>query len=181
MKIATYSNHHFLPFWHNPQKPDGFFDPNNLNDWTFVEKKETKPAIEHWVMPILNGLFSINLPGVMAHMSIIFDSKKKIIETPKRVWVQITTEVLDFDGVPVIIKDDVDDVAVESLWGGDNGTYSPFDFLKDGYNEEEVKTPGFWAKFFLERLQEQKREAIYVSENARAEAEKILKKYSVIK
>lgn len=187
MKVALYNGHHRLPFWHSPSNPNCLFDPSILGDWIF-KKNEAKdgkwvenkyPAVEHSIMPILNGLIALELPGVMAHVSIIFDAKEKIVEYSKRAWVQLTTEPSENDanGLPVIVKDDI--VQVEHLWGGDNGTYSPYDFLdKDG--SEKSNTAEFWTAFFLKKLRETKEEACKEAEEARTEAEHVLQKYSII-
>ena len=187
MKVALYSSHHSLPFWHTPAHPDGFYNPANLDGWTFrareAEEEDEKafPATEHWVMPILNGLFTLDLPGVMAHVSMRFDFRNKEISAPKRVWVQITTEATEevVEGVPLVVNGD--GVQVSHLWGGDNGTYHPFQLLeKKDYESDEAKTPEFWTAFFLGKLQLAKKEACQEANEARAEAERVENLYSII-
>jgi len=189
MKVALYSSHHFLPFWHTPQNPDGIYNPANLNDWRFLareaEEEDVKafPANEHWVMPILNGLFSLDLPGVMAHVSMIFNFREKVISVPKRVWVQITTEASEqtAEGLPIVVKDD--EVQVKNLWGGDNKTYNPFQLLDKEKSIDEIGKrlmSEFWTTFFLEKLQQTKKQTSQEANEARAEAERVEKLYSII-
>jgi|GEM_PF-6264649 len=184
MKVATYSDHHFLPFWHSPKNPNGFFDPNAISEWTCEgygidgkDVQKNRPATEHYIMPVLMGLFFLDLPGVMAHVSMIFDHEKRTIDSPKRIWVQITTEPKEWDDTP-IVKDNK--VQVEHLWGGDNKTYNPFGFLKIDADEKEIHTSEFWIKFFLSKLKEEKEEVCRLTNEARSEAELVEKRYSVI-
>lgn len=167
MKVALYNSHHQLPFWHRPKNPYGIFDSTLLNmlpDWTYKKDEwdeehycqKTGPATEHYMLPVLNGLLALNLPGVMAHVSLCFDSNKKAVYSPKRVWVQITTEsaLTDANGLPVVVQEN-GGVAVTHLWGGDNGTYTPYQLLGKEPVEGET-TPEFWTKFFLDQLREVK-------------------------
>jgi hypothetical protein len=184
MKVALYPSHHCLPFWHEPANPEILFDPSALEGWTYeknngFEKGEVRPATELHVMAVLNGLFALEIPGVMAHTSIIFNPQKKSVSFPKRVWVQITTEPSEEDesGLPVVVKDGK--VQVMHLWGGDNRTYTPFELLGNRPVEGE-KTPEFWTKFFLAKLREAKKAACEDAEKTRSKAERILKSYSTV-
>lgn len=187
MKVALYSSHHSLPFWHSPRNPDGIYNPSMLGGWTFkareAEEDDAKifSATEHWVMPVLNGLFVLNLPGVMAHVSMFFDFKEKRISAPKRVWVQITTVTATetAEGIPIVVIDDK--VQVKHLWGGDNKTYNPFQLLGKEKSEEEIaKRHEFWMAFFLEKLQQTKKSVCQEATDARVEAERVEKLYSII-
>lgn len=191
MKVAMYRSHHELPFWGGKHNPNCLFDPSILVDWTFeksvsavvdgvdcVVDKEF-PASENILMPILNGLLAINMLGVMANVSLFFDHEKKSIVVPKRVWVQISTEPEEKDeqGLPIVVKDGV--VQVSHLWGGDNGTCSPFELLGKELVEEK-NTPEFWTKFFVEKLCEAKKKALEEANEIIVEATKTLRCYSVI-
>ncbi|MCX6701712.1 MAG: hypothetical protein NTX96_00765 [Candidatus Zambryskibacteria bacterium] len=158
MKVALYSHHHCLPFWHSPSQPDIMFDPETMADWKMEivcdaalpgQTRLREISIkEIWAWPLLLGLVSIDLP-IMAHVSIRFNDGK--VEFPKRVWVQITTlpETTGADGLPVVV-DGNGDVQVKLLWGRDNGTYSPNELL-DVSNEKRM-IPDTWHHFFHTKL-----------------------------
>ena len=103
MKVAIYPSHRSLPFWHKPENPTGLFNFASLQTWTWEVRGEGEqagqmvklPAQEHWIMPVLNGLASLNLPGVMAHVSFVLDPETSSVSCPKRIWVQITTDATD--------------------------------------------------------------------------------------
>ena len=190
MKVGVYSYHHYLPFWHSPKNPDGMFNPTMLEGWTYQKRNGPPgtpgyvhcPAVEHWIVPILNGLFSLQLKA-MAHVSIIFDFEKQMISLPKRVWVQITTEPKEqttntTGNIPIVAKDGI--VQVEHLWGGDNKTYHPYQLLDKNMDEETTKSPVFWEQFFLSKLCQAKANAVQEAEDAIAMAREILETYSVI-
>jgi hypothetical protein len=179
MQIALYSDHHHLPFWRGPRNPERLFDPNALEGWTYRKREwddatgdyKKGPVLEHFVMPVLNGLLALHMPGIMAHVSLIFKDDEKLVVTPKRVWVQITTEPAEKDdrGLPIVVKNGI--VQVLHLWGGDNGTSTPYGFL-DKHPTKEEDTPQFWTNFFLGELRESKQKAHEEAEEARARAQR---------
>ena len=187
MKVALYNDHHSLPFWHSPKKPVCLYDPDTLRDWVFKRDEiedgrwieRIYPANEHSMIPILDGIRALELPGVMAHVSVIFDTDEKTIRYSKRAWVQFTTEPSETDanGIPIVVKENV--VQVEHLWGGDNRVYSPYDFLSKDIPKESV-TSEFWTAFFLNKLRKAKERAFKDAEEAQAKAERLIRRYSLI-
>lgn len=185
MKVATYDHHHLLPFWHTPVNPEYLFKKSDLNGWTYLgrvhqDKPMTKlPALEHWIMPVFDGLVLLDLP-VMAHVSFVFDEEKRMIERPKRIWVQISTEPIEWTEteLPIIVKEGK--VQVESLWSCADTSYDPFNLLPYGYDQEKAKTPEFWRDFFHAQLLQAKAEAIKEVNEAMAEAERLVRAYAVI-
>lgn len=178
MKIVLYSSHNCLPFSLYPSDPDGLFDPNILEGWTCSEEWDEvkkcsakKPAREHPMIPVLEGLHALELPGAMAHVSIIFDPINKTVNWAKRSWVQITTETgeLDKRGIPVIVRDGK--VQVSCLWCCDRTIYSPYELL-DEASRAHANTPEFWTDFFLGMLRAETKKARDKAEEAKCEAEK---------
>ena len=154
MKIALYTSHHRLPFWdsHTPCIPYAMYNPDMIKEYVVHDAEDKAcPAEECWIMPILNGLFSIEIPDILAHVSYIFNSENKTLENPRRVWVQITTEASEYDanGVPIVEKDG--SIQVQHLWGGDNGTYTPYQLLEKELQDSN-QSPEFWNEFFTQKL-----------------------------
>jgi hypothetical protein len=188
MKVALYNSHHKLPFWREPGNPTCLFDPAILDGWIYEDDEieegmwgtKEKPIAEHFMFPVLNGLLAIDLPGVMAHVSLIFDTEKKIMSCPKRVWVQITTEPSKEDeaGLPIIVKEGI--VQVEDLYGEDGDSYTPYQLLEKDPAEGE-DTADIWTAFFLRKLHEKKEEACAKANDEIAKNRCILQKYSLIK
>lgn len=179
MKVALYKSHHSLPFWHSPENPYGLFNPDILHDWSYQHYGEVcgkNPATEHFMMPVLNGLLALDIPGALANVSIIFDTEKKLIFPPSRdrYWIQITTEPKKWKkGLPVVVNKN-GKVKVYDLWGGDNGTYDPYQLIKE--TPKELHSAKFWTKFFLNRLRETKKKI----EKKAKEATEELRIYSII-
>jgi hypothetical protein len=174
MDVALYFSHYSLPFWEKPENPYGFYEPSIIKGWTFMEGGDGRvfPAETHFMLPVLNGLYRLELPGVMAHVSFILDFKEKTIISPLQTWVQITTEAKEKDekGVSVVVKDGF--VQVKSLWGRENRTENSFDFLESHQKlQGDPRTEEFWADFFLKRLREKKAIAYEKAKKALAEAE----------
>ncbi|MBT6691078.1 hypothetical protein HOB10_01950 [Candidatus Parcubacteria bacterium] len=179
MKVALYTSHHSLPFWHDPKNPYALFDPKAIEGWTCDSKNGVLPAEEHSVMPILNGLLALDIPGATAHVSIILNPHENTVEYGHRCWVQITTEAeeIDNDDLPIVVREG--EVLVAHLWGGDNATYTPYQLLDKDPVEGE-RTPDFWAKFFLEKLQTTKERACKRARSKISEAEETLRYYDLI-
>lgn len=190
MKVALYSGHHSLPFWHNPKQPEILFDESmadknvvfevfesiDENRGRFVTKEV--PAKDFWIWPILKGLLDIDLQ-LLAHVSILFDRHTETFSLPRRVWIQISTlpNEVDQNGIPVVILDGK--VQVEHLWGGDNGTYTPYQLLgrKPVDNEQ---TPEFWTQYFSEQLVKAKQAAVREADKAVKETASIADKYAAV-
>lgn len=178
MKVALYPHHHALPFWHSPEQPKIIFDPAVMADWTHTFEewdkdqgkhvKKTVPLKDHWMWPVLMGLHSLDIPSAMAHVSVYFNKKTRTFELPKRKWVQISTlpQKTNTQGIPVVVSKGK--VTVEHMWGGDNGTYTPYQLLSKETVEGE-QTPEFWTNFFLTQLRETKKK---ITEKATATIQK---------
>lgn len=178
MKIALYKHHHELPFWHDPYNPYALFDPTVVEDWICKDRDGDFLAKDHLIMHVLKGLLALDIPGVMAHVSFIIDVDLQTVKSPKRCWVQITTQAAknDDDGLPIVIRDNK--VQVTHLWGGDNGTYSPYGLLPD--ERDEHLTAEFWTNFFLEKLRKRSAEARQEAREAIDEAKKTIQAYNLI-
>lgn len=160
MKVYTYSSHHDLPFWRCPTNPNWIFDPNAIEGWTLTDDSKVPagqiPIEKHWVIPILNGLLKVDAPGLVANVSMAFDTQKKMILPTHRCWVQITTEPKNVaeNGMPEVVKDGV--VQVEGVWGSDNGTRTPYDWIQDmDWNPKKLPDSDFWQGFFVTKLNQQ--------------------------
>lgn len=160
MQVALYPNHHALPFWHNPAQPKIMFDPADMADWSHHYREDCEVVTvllkDHWAWPVLMGLHLLDIPSVMAHISISFDKKKRTFDLPKRKWVQISTlpQKTNAQGIPIVVSRGK--VKVQHMWGGDNGTYTPYQLLGKETVEGE-QTPEFWTNFFLTQLRETKK------------------------
>jgi len=176
MLIALYHSHHSLPFWHSPENPYAIYRDRILESFKFRPWDNYPTDKSHPMEPIINGLHKIDLP-VLANVSLSLNYSKMVINSTKRYWVQITTLPNSFDEerVPIILEKNI--VQVEHLWGGDNGTYSPLNFLPDYRSSfNEITTPEFWAIFFLQKLFEEKNKAL----NSLIDAQRESAKYDII-
>lgn len=161
MKILFYNDHHDLPFWHQPSQSSILFDPEKMSNYlqrSFAQseinsKKITLKETELW--PVLMGLHELNLYNTLAHVSLVFIKGLEYFDYPKRVWIQISTYPEEQnEGIPLILKDGK--VNVTSLWGIDNGTYSPLNLVGSSIDKEELKTSLFWSKFFRAKILEER-------------------------
>lgn len=170
MKVLLYADHHHLPFWGGQEQSTLLFDPVVLATWV-VQKwtpghhltsdgcstshawrpdPKAPSATENYMWPILCGLHALDLP-FLAHVSSPFMGGQ--VKSLKRAWVQFSNAPdQEIDGVPQCIVEGK--AIVSCLWGRDNETYSPYDFLKVTEVLPEHKTPDFWSSFFLGVLQE---------------------------
>lgn len=179
MKILLYSSHHYLPFWHpSPIQPKELFDPKIHGRWILAAGGGTQSIVKSWIWPVLIGLHRIDIP-VLAHVSAFRDFERQgLWHHAYRTWVQITTLPPDVndDGIPITIKNNK--VIVDHLWGGDNGTYTPYELLDEGKRQLSLENsrPEFWHDFFIKRLKATK---VTVTNEVRLALEKA-KSYSVI-
>lgn len=163
MKVLIYHNHHHLPFWHKPANPDCIYVPGMLEGWMYnpASWKETEPFYEFQMIPVLNALHQLEIPGIMAHVSVIFDAEKKMVSSAHRCWVQFSTEPMENDpntGIPIVVKDGK--VTVHSVLTQADG-YWPHDYY---LGDAKLKCPGptdpgavgFWKDAFTKRLREEK-------------------------
>lgn len=170
MLTALYRSHHELPFWDGDTNPFDVFQPekHKLLPWKGKEIIDGNSIIgnetitleqERYLFSLLSGLHNVQTNEMMAHVSGL--CKCQFAEHgwwhyEKRVWVQITTKPNEFtpDGIP-IVYDMVGKrkMEIKSIWGGDNGTYSPYSFfLKDDLREKAANDPKIWERFFVEQL-----------------------------
>lgn len=181
MLIALHNNHYFLPFWHNPQQPKELFDPEVhsklLINLILAGRGAQMPVTESWIWPILQGIHDINIPA-MAHVSAFCGCRKDgTWHFPERVWVQITTLPKEYvDNIPLVVKDK--EVLVEHLWGRDNGTYTPYDFLPDDQRNTKHSSI-FWKKFFKISLREEEDDAKEKANVALWEATDVAHRYQM--
>lgn len=196
MLVALYSNHHHLPFYQGQKPlPQEVFDPEVHGKRVLTRHAETsweqkQVVSEDWLWPILIGLHQINWP-IMAHVSAFRE-----YEDPHewhychRVWVQITTlaEEKNEQGIPITVRPKSEgaeevEILVKHLWGSDNGTHTPYEFvLLKGQQEAppELRLPAFWRDFFMQKLRETKAELGEIHAAAVKEAAVNAELYSVI-
>lgn len=179
MKIALYEDHHGLPFWGGKEQPKELFDPEIHAARTLtLNKSESQRASENWIWPILMGIHAIKIP-ILAHVSAFCSCLGGgKWHFSKRIWVQFTNlpEVC-IDGVPLIFENG--SVKVQQLWGGDNRTYSPNDFLPENERATE-KTEIFWQTFFEKELRAKKKSVLENARAAQRNAEELEKLFSVV-
>lgn len=173
MLIALYSNHHHLPFWHNTGKPYALFSENFFKEkkpWGKPHKAEGTTELvqdfltkENPVSVFLLGLQKVKADHLMAHVSAFCNTCAggEHYHYPHRVWVQISTRpktgYRTFNDPLANILSGLhnlkNEVLVDHVWGGDNQTYGPFEFIKDGKLRERSKSePELWTRFFIEKL-----------------------------
>jgi hypothetical protein len=159
MLIALYASHHQLPFWHSPEQPTEVFNPKRHGRRRLTLSDETPLVRNSFIWPVLMGLHAIDRP-LMAHVSAFCNcGSRGKWHFPKRVWIQITTlpSWKSQLGIPVTVVDGK--TVVKHIWGGDNGTYTPFQLLGKQPVEGENTVP-FWEHFFEQKLQEARAEAL---------------------
>lgn len=172
MLIALHRTHHTLPFWHNPQQAKEVFDPERHGQRELTFRDGPVPVKETWIWPLLKGLHDVEMP-VMAHVSAFCNcGDEGTWHFPKRIWVQITTLPTEKDdqGVPVTIRGE--ERTVKGLWGYDNGTYTPYEFLdKENQKFDKSKhTAEFWRNFFVEKMRAVRADAQEEAVGAREKA-----------
>lgn len=187
MIIGLYKDHHQLPFWHSPKLPFELFSPeiHGARVFTFYhgsDREEKQPVPESWIWPVLMGLHMLEIHA-MAHVSTFCDHEgPDIWHYPKRVWVQISTlpDVVNEAGIPVTVVEGK--TVVQGLWGWDNGTYTPYEFLPEDQRKStpENSQPEFWRDFFLAQLKGVKIATTSAHSKAVAEAEAAKKLLAVI-
>src|SRR3989344_5018844 len=155
MKTALYPDHHCLPFWRKPTQPTILFNEIKLASYAKkgTDEKNILLASQSDIWPVLLGLNRLQVPA-MAHVSIVFDPKTYTFDQCKRMWVQISElpEQNDENGIPLVVNEGK--VQVSCLWGIDNGTRSPLDFLseEEWKDDSKKKSPEFWANLFGKKL-----------------------------
>lgn len=180
MEVALYKDHHDLPFWHEPRQPWGMFDIKMVDWLTNIGSDDYLKVVQNLMWPILLGLHYIDQPNIMAHVSFFcFHPKKKRHLYMKRYWVQFTTipKKRTKTGKPIIVRGKK--VQVVHLWGGDNGTYAPTEFL----SEDERKNAGratFWQQFFMRQLKQAARAKTKQAKKDIAEAQAVIDLYKNI-
>lgn len=159
--VALYRSHHDLPFWSGPGNPYAIFIPDRykniaIENYLGAGRIHTRQGLtsSHYMFPILMGLLNLDLPKIMAHVSINFDRKNNGLVYTKRIWIQLTTipheYELDGNTLPIVVRNGK--VMVDSLCLTDNQTHSPLQFLGDEVVPGE-ETSTFWTNFFRAKLQ----------------------------
>lgn len=190
MLIALYQSHHQLPFWGGETNPFDIFKPEKYKDLPFegptivenntiIGNETITLEKEKYFFSFLSGLHNIKANNLMAHVSGLCRCKFKkegYWHYEKRIWVQITTLSKSFteDSIP-IVYDMLGKLNQEviSVWGGDNGTYSPYGFFNEKLQEKAANDPKIWERFFVEQLDLD--ETLRVAKDNFRAAEEILK------
>lgn len=183
MKVALYNGDNDLPFWRSPANPNMLFNPKKLRGWRWYDNRvginKIYPANKCPLLRVLKGLYAIELPGVMVHVSIKFEPETKTIYEPTKFGVQISTEPEMFDkfGLPVVVQIGI--VQVLKLWAGDADSCTQFDILK---SEQLADQPPqeFWTLYFTQELQEERRDAFAKAKMQIFQAGELKKLYSLI-
>lgn len=165
MKVALYQDHHELPFGRVTTKnPTLVYTPGLFNDWTYKKsfpaviegidclQGKIISAIDYWAVPFLDGLCLIDIPGIMAHVSLGVSPEENRIIGSKRNWIQITTATKrnNADGLPIVVSGTK--VKVKLIWAsGMDDSYSPYSLLEKN-SPKEKDTPKFWKLFFFNEL-----------------------------
>lgn len=146
MIIGLYANHHHLPFWrpggHNPVCE---FDPIM---WRFGRTEEGTLLKDSVFWAFLVALHELDAPGLMANVSMGVSIEGRAWWVPHRAWVQITTLPERKDGVLQVVRSG--QLNVIHVWGGDNGTHGPWEWIKGKPKWSEKD----WTTFFTEALKE---------------------------
>jgi hypothetical protein len=165
MNIALYRSHHQLPFWRSSwTNPYMMINPHALDaqGWWWQQDGDVKsPASTYFLMPVLQGLYNLHVEGVFAHVSLNLDQETFRIQGAHRVWVQLTTIPKKWvGGLPVVFNEETKPTVLH-LWGGDNSTSTPFDWVRDEQQQIDPKSynADFWSEFFLGKLQATKQHA----------------------
>ncbi len=175
MLVALYQSHHELPWWGGKTNPFDIFSPevhrtfpfkggpkteevNSQTDRTVLGYEKITLGESKHLFSFLSGLHAVETDHLMAHVSAMCSCE---LETkgwwhyPKRIWVQITTRPDEFaKGLP-IVYDMVGKLKQEirHVWGGDNGTHSPYEFFStEEMQERASNNPDIWTRFFVEQL-----------------------------
>jgi hypothetical protein len=180
MKVAFCGTHHNLPFADSARNPNLVFDPSMFLDWqSHIDAVDRYgPLSEHWVSPMLQGLSMIEMPGVMAHISLLARPGNKVLVIPYRVWINVTTEPTETgeNGMPIVLKDGVPQVSY--LWSSsEKHQTSPLGFLK---NVNDNMPAEFWRELFSREIREKKTKVVADAEQKIAKANALIASYSVI-
>lgn len=186
MEVALYESHHLFPFGNPDQKsnPNAMYNREEWTDWTVSEDPEKDPpmpALEHWMIPILDGLAALEFPGAMALVSFNVDPQQNlVIADTSRKWIQIITapETKDEQGIPQIIKED-NTTTCEILWASprESRIDDPWDMItpEQRKNRDLTSNPLFWREFFQQALLQTQEEAKQNAQQVKQEAEAAIK------
>lgn len=162
MRVALYENCEQLPQWGSKLMHLRLFEPEKFQEWTYEDinedgkEKIVGPISEYRMMPLLMGLHQLDIPGVMAHVSLHVNEHAKKVSSPFEtsdrygyIWVRITTDPGSTNEKLAI------------LWGNDNDYYyfnhestrrraqTPFDLLE---HSSAGMTAPLWGEFFRAKL-----------------------------
>jgi hypothetical protein len=151
MEVVFYPSHYNLPFTRNVHaracQPMSFFNPIVMRSW--VERRSGLVAMSNSIWPVLLGLYNLDSPEMLAHVSANFwDGRYSL---PSKTWVQISTVtgIFDVKSIPLVVRDGK--VLVDHLWGGDNGTITPYQLPENDLIRKNKES--FWEDYFYEELE----------------------------
>lgn len=154
MKIALYGTvgsadtHHELPFWHRPKQPSVLFDSKTMGGFRMYGVVDEASLVfdETGIWDMLKALESMELPNLMAHVSMPVNQETQQFGGHKRTWINITTlPVEEENGIPLVIKDG--QCNVFPIWTVDNGQVTNF---------PKFSTTKIWVEFFTNKISEEK-------------------------
>lgn len=171
MIVSLYENHHQLPFWHgtntnpfdvfNPKKHKNFpfkgeLITEEIDGLRYSKGNKTIPFSESKeLFSFLVGLHNVETSDLIAHVSAMCSceiAEHGYWHYPNRVWVQITTLPHEFTntGIPVVYNMAGErNPEICGIWGYDNGTYNPYQFLMEGeLREKAANNHEIWTRFF---------------------------------
>ncbi len=160
MLIALYQDHHELPWWNGKKNPFAVFEPSRHGGLPVrIHSEIQRFESVKYIFSFLLGLHKVEAEGLMAHVSALCScglAKDGSWHPSKRIWVQISNQPEEFtsEGCPVVydltgrLKPEL-----RQVWGGDNKTYTPIEFITDlPLRHEFIQNPDLWTRFFIEQL-----------------------------
>ena len=175
MKVALYPHQYNLPSGKVVINPALLFDPSTFGQIKCNSGCCQTSAEDHFMLPVLNGLYDFDLPDVIAHVSLNL-SRAREIRTTYRIWIELTTAPHKYnkDGLPISVKNGK--VQVQSLWRVPGWTSYPSEMLNPSELRDSSKSD-FWTSFFLKNLQQSKVEAL---SNNFTHDKKVVQTYAVV-
>lgn len=148
MLVAIYPEHHDLPFWHYPKLPSTLFGLY-MGEFRVPYPPSPYSKLENEaIWRVLVALHELEIPNLMAHVSLGMHLQRKMVWYPKRIWVQLSTVPEKSIGeIPLTVVDGRP--LVTHVWGGDNETRDPAGLV----GGRELTKEG-WKRFFVARLAE---------------------------
>ena len=166
MKVAIYDDPGYMCLpWNEDYQEGGYFI------------YDLKVSYDRRISAVIEGLSDLNLPGVIAHISLPFEEK---------FWVQFTTAPKEVDrkGLPIFV--DGGEINILHLW------YSAYYYFDDIQNwSDDVaesffdefcskNNSEFWSSHFLKKLREARLRAFEKIEVDRLRLQKRYESFSLI-